>query len=58
MVYAKNALIPIPDKPAKGILLYSANNNVMIMALTAVAVNTAPTSIPAAPKIAGLTANT
>ena len=54
-VYAKNAFNPIPGANANGNFAYNPITNVAIIDDKAVAVNTAPESIPAADKILGLT---
>ena len=55
-VKAKKAFRPIPGACAKGNLARKANNKVPIAEARAVAVKTAPLSIPVALRISGFTA--
>jgi hypothetical protein len=55
-VKAKKALMPMPGACAKGSLAKKAMNNVPRAEANAVAVNTAPLSIPAALNMSGFTA--
>ncbi len=54
-VYVKKAFNPIPGAIAKGTLAHSPANNVPMAAATTVTVISAALSIPASPKIEGLT---
>ena len=57
MVNAKKALSPMLGAWAKGSFAINASSSVDIAAASAVAVNSAPLSIPVVDKIAGFTAS-